>query len=94
MVIQVRDHVQAADTHQQGSAVHARILSLLRQGHNVEISFSGIDTATSSFVNACFVELLGFLSLDEVKKRVRVVDSTRQINDMIRRRMVREAEAA
>lgn len=48
-------------------------------------------TATSSFVNAAFVPLLDFVSFVELKRRIKVVDSNRQINEMIRTRMEREA---
>jgi hypothetical protein len=57
------------------------------------VSFEGIQTATSSFVNVSFVKLLDDWPLAEIKRRFRVVQSTRQINEMIKSRLAREASA-
>jgi hypothetical protein len=54
------------------------------------VSFGGVHSATSSFVNSAFVPLLDDISLDDLKRRVRVVRSSRQINDMIKTRLTRE----
>jgi hypothetical protein len=39
---------------------------------------------TSSFVHAAFVTLLDHFSYGDLKVRLRAIDSTRQINDMIK----------
>jgi hypothetical protein len=92
MVIRILDIAQSADTGDQGAAVFARLKPALEAGP-VTVSFEGVKTATSSFVNMAFVQLLSAFSLTEIKGRVRIVTSTRQINDMIRTRMEREATA-
>jgi hypothetical protein len=71
--------------------VFARVWEALGSGGSVTVSFEGAKTATSSFVNAAFVQLLDEITLDDVKTRLRVVNSTRQINDMIKTRMERSA---
>jgi len=43
---------------------------------------------TSSFVHAAFVALLDHFPYAEVKARLRVIESTRQINDVIKTRPV------
>jgi hypothetical protein len=43
-------------------------------------------------VNSCFVPLLGGLSFAEIKRRLKITASTRQINEMIKSRLAREAE--
>lgn len=94
MVIRIRDLVSGANTAEDGEAVFARLSSELNKPNtNVVVSFSGIQTATSSFVNAAFVELLSSLAYSELKKRLRVTDSTRQINDMIKMRLERSSRA-
>ena len=92
MVIHVPDVSRAADTGKQGEALYSRIVEELRNSEFIVVSFQGVDTATSSFVNASFVELLRSLSFSEIKRRIKIVNSTRQINDMIRRRLTHEAE--
>jgi uncharacterized protein DUF4325 len=92
MVMRILDIVASADTADQGSAVLSRILPELRRGEEVVISFDGVMNATPSFVNASFVALLDDYSFDEIKRRIKVVKSTRQINDVIKTRLHREAE--
>lgn len=94
MIILVQHVCGAADTTRQGEALHAAMVDLLDREANVVVSFAGIRTATSSFVNASFVLLLSNLPMEEMKKRVRIADSTRQINDMIRRCLAQRAELA
>jgi STAS-like domain of unknown function (DUF4325) len=91
MVIRVVDMVVGADTSDQGAAVFARLQAALATDSTVTVSFDGLKTATSSFVNASFVPLLERFDFREIKQRLRIVDSTRQINDMIRTRLEREA---
>jgi hypothetical protein len=95
MVIRVVDFAPAADTADHGSAVfdplHAALIG--REDQQIIVSFEGVQTATSSFVNVAFVQLLSTHSLAELKSRLRIVNSTRQINDMIRTRLEREGAA-
>ena len=93
MVIRILDFVQGADTSDQGALVLAQLQAALAGGTEVTISFDGVNTATSSFVNAGIVPLLQHFPLNELKTRLRIVESTRQINDMIKMRMEREASA-
>ncbi len=91
MVIRIADIVKGADTQAQGACVHEALCRALSGSASVTVSFEGIDTATSSFVNVSFARLLDRLSLNDIKTRIRVVKSTKQINDMIRRRLERSA---
>jgi len=84
MVIRVLDITHAADTGAQGALLGKVLLRALSAGDSVEISFSGIATATSSFVNASFVPLLETMTFSDIKKRVRVTESSAQINHMIK----------
>ncbi|WP_051003001.1 STAS-like domain-containing protein [Bradyrhizobium elkanii] len=93
MVISVKEVADGADTAAQGERLFAALTDALRATDIITVSFANVQTATSSFVNLAFVHLLLTLSLDEVKRRVRIVNSTRQINEMIRMRLTREAEA-
>jgi hypothetical protein len=94
MVIRILDLVSGADTATQGSVVFVRVRDALAGNNSVTVSFGGVKTATSSFVNAAFVQLLDAMTFSDVKARLRVVDSTRQINDMIKTRMERTAAVA
>jgi hypothetical protein len=92
MVIYVREIAVAADTAKQGELLFKQLVAEFVDNEKVTLSFDGIDTATSSFVNAGFVQLLSIMTFEDIKNRLKVVSSTRQINDMIKRRLSHEAE--
>jgi hypothetical protein len=91
MVVIVRDFVPGADTADQGIELFPHIRDALKAEQQIIVSFMGIQTATSSFVKTAFVVLLRYMSFDDLKSRLRIVDSTRQINQMIKTRLEREA---
>jgi hypothetical protein len=95
MVIRIHSACGAADTTDQGETLLKVLTEALRKRDEITISFADIDTATSSFVNASLVQLLpGILSFNDLKRRVKIIDSTRQINEMIKRCVACEAENA
>jgi hypothetical protein len=91
MVIQIHDLVAGADTADQGYAVFSHLHAAMQAGTPFIVSFDQIHTATSSFVNAAFVRLLRDFSFSDIKQIMRVTDSTRQINQMIRTRLEQSA---
>lgn len=93
VVIRIFDVAGGADTAVQGDLLYAQLVAGLQSSSEILISFDGVTTATSSFVNASFVKLLEEWPLDELKRRMRVIDSTRQINDMIKARLERASMA-
>jgi hypothetical protein len=91
MVIKVVDVVAAANTGDQGYSLYLVLRSAMSNSDVVVLSFEGVPVATSSFVNAAFVSLLDEFSFPNIKAKLRVVQSTKQINDLIRARLAREA---
>jgi hypothetical protein len=94
MVIRILDIVPGADTAKQGALVYDPLNAALANGSSVTVSFDGLSIATSSFVVTAFLPLLQQYTFDDLKRRLRVINSTRQINDMIKSRLKREAAAA
>jgi Mg/Co/Ni transporter MgtE len=92
MVIQVNTLIAAAVTEADGAAVFAELSRELQRQDVVTLSFSGLKTASTSFVNTAFVPLLDLMPFQDIKRRLKVVESTRQINHMIKWRL--EAVAA
>ena len=90
MVIIVRDLVPVTVTEEEGAKLFGAIQSALRQHDIVTVSFEGIKTATTSFVNTAFVPLLDVLKFEEIKRRIQIVQSNRQINHMIKWRLESE----
>jgi STAS-like domain of unknown function (DUF4325) len=94
MVIRIRDLVSGANTAHEGASVFPHIQAAFDNQGPIVISFDGVQTATSSFVNSAFVPLLRQRSFSGIKNRLRIVDSTRQINEMIKARLERESLVA
>lgn len=92
MAIRVLDIVEGATTADQGVKVFEVLKAALEKSDVVELSFDGVHTATSSFVNGCFVPILRNQGFQVFKHRVRVVKSNYQINEMIVRRLKRELD--
>jgi hypothetical protein len=91
VTIQIRNLVTGANTADDGITVFPHVRSALASGAPFVVSFAGVQTATSSFVNHAFVPLLRDFSFGIVKKQMRVTNSTRQINQMIKSRLERAA---
>jgi STAS-like domain of unknown function (DUF4325) len=87
MVIRILDHVAHCSTYADGDAIYQIIKPSFVKGEDVTLSFDGVDAVPSSFINASVVRLIESVSLDEIKAHLRVVDSTKQINDLIRGRI-------
>lgn len=77
----------SADTSEQGEFLGKNMLVALATDADIVVSFKRISTVTTNFVAASFCVLLDDHELDEIKRRVSVIYSTRQINDMIKRMM-------
>ena len=86
MVINVLDHVPQCYTGQDGAVIGSLIRDGFARGDDVTVSFLGVDNAPSSFVNAAFVDLLDSYSFDYIRRHLLVINSSPQINDLIRRR--------
>jgi len=69
-----------------GEKIYKQIKSYFDQGVKVVLSFKGIDSVTSSFVNSALIELLREFSFEYIKTNLIFKDTISQINDMIKRR--------
>src|SRR4051812_32189595 len=86
MVIRILDHVQTYSTYADGEVIFRLISHALRTGDPVTVSFAGIKSIPSAFVNAAFIKLVEEFSFDDIRSRLKIVDSTRQINRLIKDR--------
>ena len=88
-ILDVTEHQSTAD---DGAKVFEQIKPALLQGQSVEISFAGIYSVPSSFINAAFIELLDHFTFDHIKASLHFVDSTRYINQANKDRFHFEVE--
>jgi hypothetical protein len=94
MVINVLDLVPHCYTWADGEIVGRAIHRALSKKEKVTVSFAGVEDVPTSFVNAAFVKLLEDFDYALIREKLAVVNSTRQINDMIKRRLDFEARRA
>lgn len=92
MVIKVLDHVPHCYSWADGEVICRAVRCALREHGRATISFAGVSDVPTSFVNAAFAQLLGEYTFDYIRSHVSIVNSTRQINEMIKRRLVFEAQ--
>ena len=88
MVIRILDHVQTASTYEDGDAIYRLIRGPIADGEAVTVSFDGVLAVPSAFVNAAFVRLLESIPFDRVRACLRIQDSTRTINELVRGRFI------
>lgn len=86
MVIRIVDHVQTQSTYEDGAVIYRMIADELRSGRSVTLSFAGIKSIPSAFVNAALVKLVEEFDFDFIRSRLHIVESTRQINRLIKDR--------
>lgn len=88
--IKITDHVKQCSTYEDGDVIFRLISSAFdneqRLDNKVELDFNGVLSIPSAFVNAALVQLLDKYSFDYIRGHLSFVGSTRQINDLIKRR--------
>jgi STAS-like domain of unknown function (DUF4325) len=86
MVITALDHVQQCSTYSDGQVIFDLLLPAIKRGEDVTLSFRGVTALPSAFVNSAILRLVEEVPVDEIKAHLRLSDSTRQINELIRDR--------
>lgn len=86
MKINILDHVSQCYTHKDGQVIADIITSCLKRGECVAISFQGVYAVPSSFINSAFISLLDDFTFADIRARVTFMDSTKQINELIKKR--------
>ncbi len=92
MVIKVSDFTEKCYTNHDGEIIFKKIKSLMDQNETANVSFRDIDAVTSSFVNSAFIELLEYYSFDYIKSHLTFSDTTKHINELIKKRFKFEVE--
>ncbi len=85
-MILILDHVQTYSTYADGEVIYRLIVAELQAGRPVTVSFAGIKSITSAFANAALIRLVEKFEFDYIRSNVKIVDSTRQINRLIKDR--------
>lgn len=86
MVIRLLDHVEHCSSYSEGEIIFNLLAPAIRNGEDVTLSFDGVAAVPSAFVNGALVRLAEETSIEAIRKHLRIIDSTRQINDLVRSR--------
>lgn len=90
--IKIVDVLNSYYTNDDGDKLFDLIINNLNGDNSVEISFEGIDSVNSSFVNSAFIRLLDLYTFDEVRKKLSFTNTNKQINLLILNRFKFEVE--
>lgn len=86
VTVKLLDYVPHCYNAEDGQIVRNLLLTRMAQDDSVIVSFKGVQSIPSSFVNTALISLLCTFSFSEIKRRLRFVDTNSQINEMIRSR--------
>ncbi|BBI32664.1 STAS-like domain-containing protein [Cohnella abietis] len=85
-LIKIIDHVSQCYSNADGEIIQILLRERLRSGLKTSLSFAGIDGASSSFINSALIELLDEFSFDFIKSHLSFTDTTKTINETIKKR--------
>lgn len=86
MSVRIKELVSQASTYEDGQVIFNKIAPAIIAGEKVEISFEGIPAVPSAFINAAIIQLVEVASVQTIREKLAIVNSTKFINDMIRSR--------
>ncbi|KAA0796351.1 MULTISPECIES: STAS-like domain-containing protein [Bacillus cereus group] len=84
--INALDVVERCYSNEDGQVIQNLIKVEFKKGNKVAVSFAGISAVNSSFVNTAFIDLLTEYDFSFIKNHLTFVNSTSQINNMIKSR--------
>lgn len=90
MVIKVVNYVSQCYSNSDGAIIYS-IIDRYIDEKEIVLSFEGIDIVSSSFVNAALIPFIKIMGFNELKIKFKIIKTTKQINDMIKRRFQFEA---
>lgn len=83
-LINVSDICISTYTNADGQTLKAAVTKLLSGCDTVVVSFHGIDSVSTSFLNSSFGELVSDFGLESIKKRVKITGYTSSLLNSIK----------
>ncbi|MGE4471058.1 MAG: STAS-like domain-containing protein [Desulfovibrio sp.] len=84
--IKITDHLNRWLTNEDGAVIFEQIRPYLEKDEPVVVSFEGVSSVPTSFVNSAFLELLVSFPFSKIKEKLTFVHTNRQINAIINKR--------
>ncbi|UYT10740.1 STAS-like domain-containing protein [Lactococcus garvieae] len=93
VTLSVRDLISDfSNNNASGEILFQQIKNLFENQESVVVSFQGISDISSSFVNSAFIDLLNEYDFDYIRKNLKFINSTKQINSLIKDRFTFEVK--
>lgn len=89
-LLRVLDYVAHCYTNVDGDVIQHLIRNSFSANQPVIVSFDDVDSVSTSFVNSAFIELMDTYSFEYIRSNLNFINSTRAINDVIKRRFLFE----
>ncbi|MEB9549522.1 STAS-like domain-containing protein [Bacillus cereus] len=86
VTINVLNHVEGCYSNDDGYVILNLIKKAFKDNKQVTVSFEGVNSVTSSFVNSAFIELLNWYDFNFIRSNLHFTNSTKQINSTIKHR--------
>ncbi|VTT35876.1 Uncharacterised protein [Enterococcus casseliflavus] len=83
VLIDVKTALKNYYTNDDGDKLFDIIVDNFENDNPIQVSFKGIDSLNSSFVNSAFIRLLDVYTFDEIREKLSFVDTNKQINLLI-----------
>ncbi|UOO77956.1 STAS-like domain-containing protein [Neisseria sp. Dent CA1/247] len=84
--IKIADKTKQFSTYEDGFKIYKAMKNAIDKGDTVNLSFDSILAVPSSFINGCFSKLIDDIGIENIKKNVKISNSTNSINNMIKRK--------
>lgn len=92
MVIYIAETVEFCYSNEDGEEIYRMIKEPLAEGQVVTLSFKGVGAVCSSFIHSALLPLLDDHEFEWIKDNLKIIDSTKYINDLIKNSFRLEAE--
>jgi hypothetical protein len=70
---------------EDGQIVHDKLAPVLREGQSLRLSFQGVDTVISAFLNAAIGQLYGEFSEEKIRENFSVTDMAKEDLPLLKR---------
>ncbi len=86
VAIKITDHVEHASSYEDGQKIFDLLVNEIKSDISVELSFQGIHAVPSAFINAALVQLIEVVPKEQIFRNLKITNSTKFINELIKRR--------
>lgn len=84
--IEILAHVKKASSYEDGGIIFTLLKNHLDHDEIIELSFNGISSVPSAFINSAIIQLLEYFDFRTIREKLKFTNTTKHINQLIRSR--------